>query len=258
MLYHFLMTALFVFGYMLIFYTIAQKIKNNAIVDIAWSAGFVLVAIFNLFLASAIAPRQVIVTILVTIWGLRLSGHIWWRSRGKPEDFRYAQMRKNWGEKVAWRSLTRIFLLQGAILLSIAYPLMMLNVFPGPALSWIDFAGITLWTIGFLFEAIGDYQLLRFIRNEKSATNRFLTRGLWKFTRHPNYFGEALLWWGIFLLVLPVSNGILAIFSPLIINFLLIKISGIPMLEKKFMQLPEYRKYAAKTNKFIPWFPKTG
>jgi steroid 5-alpha reductase family enzyme len=241
---------------MSLFCLIARKRKDNSIADIAWGIGFIFLAILNLILAEQIYLRQWIVTGLVVIWGLRLAFHIYLRSRGKPEDFRYAEMRKRWGTNAALKSFTHVFMFQGLILLTIAYPIIMVNAIPKPGFTFFDIIGILIWIVGFLFEVIADVQLQNFVRKEKTPANPIMMRGLWQYSRHPNYFGEALVWWGIFFIVLSIPNGWVAVFSPIAITFLLLKISGVPLLEKKYQNDPAYQEYARRTSMFIPWFPE--
>ncbi len=240
---------------MSVFYLIALKRKDNSIADIAWGIGFIFIAILNLILAQQIYLRQVIITGLVSIWGIRLAMHIYTRSRGQPEDFRYAEMRRRWGNKASLKSYTHVFMFQGLVLLMIAYPIIMVNAYPKPGFTIYDLIGILIWAVGFTFEVIADIQLQNFIRNEKTPANPVMTRGLWKYSRHPNYFGESLVWWGIFFIVLSIPNGWLSVFSPVVISFFLLKVSGVLLLEKKYQNNPAYQKYARRTSMFIPWFP---
>lgn len=242
--------------YMSSFFLIALWRKDNSIADIAWGIGFIVIAVLNMMLAEQVYLRQWIVTGLVSIWGMRLALHIYLRSKGKPEDFRYAEMRKRWGKRASQKSFTHVFMFQGLILFAIAYPMIMVNANPQPGFTLFDLIGILIWTIGFLFEVIADIQLQNFIRTEKRPANPIMMRGLWQYSRHPNYFGEALVWWGIFFIVLSIPNGWLAIFSPVIITFLLVRVSGVPLLEKKYQNNPAYQEYASRTSMFIPWFPK--
>ena len=241
---------------MSLFYIIAQFKNDYSVVDIGWGSGFVMVALVNVYFAEFITIRQVLITTLVGLWGLRLSGHILNRNWGKGEDFRYRQMRENWGSAAWIKSYFRIFILQGVLLFSISYPLLLVNEFSSSGLSYFDIGGTLVWATGFFFEVVGDYQLYRFIKYEKEKSGQIMTQGLWKYTRHPNYFGEALLWWGIFIITLSVSYGYLAVFSPIIIGYLLLKVSGVPLLEKRYEDNEDYQEYAEKTNKFFPWFPK--
>ncbi|MBS7530809.1 DUF1295 domain-containing protein [Hazenella sp. IB182353] len=244
------------FLYMTCIWFIAQRIHDLSIVDIAWGGGFVLLSWIGLGYVSEPTTRQIILTILVTIWGLRLSGYIYIRGRGKEEDYRYQDMRKRWGDRVALISFVRVYMFQGVILFLLSFPLFIVYTMDnGSSLGWLDYLGITLWLIGFGFEAISDQQLYRFKQNPNNK-GKVIQSGLWKYTRHPNYFGESLLWWGIFMLALAVPYGIATVYAPIALTFLLLKVSGVPLLEKKYMQKPEFREYAKRTNQFIPWFPK--
>ncbi|MCU0644240.1 MAG: DUF1295 domain-containing protein [bacterium] len=256
MSFNFLCSGLGIFLYLSLFYLIALSLKDNSIADIAWGMGFIVVAVLNLILSEQICWRQWIVTALVSIWGLRLALHIYLRSRGKPEDFRYAEMRKKWSDRASLKSFTHIFMFQGLILLMIAYPIIMVNANPRVGVTFFDLIGMLIWLAGFLVEAIADIQLQNFIRHEKTPANPIMMRGLWQYSRHPNYFGEALVWWGIFFIVLSIPNGWLAIFSPVMITFLLLKVSGVPLLEKKYQDNPAYQEYASRTSRFVPWFSK--
>jgi steroid 5-alpha reductase family enzyme len=251
-----MVTGISIFFYMLLFFLIAQIIKNNGIADIAWGGGFILIGIVNIVLAKAVTGRQIIVMACVLIWGLRLILHIYSRIRGKSEDFRYRKMRERWGKKAAVRSFTHVFMLQGFFLVVIGFPIIIGNVYSEPAWTPFDVVGIILWIAGFSIETISDFQLSRFIRIKKSNTNSIMTTGLWHYSRHPNYFGEALLWWGIFIMILSVPYGWLTVFGPALLTFLLLKVSGVPLLEKRYADNPVYQEYAKKTSIFIPWFHK--
>ncbi len=248
-------TILIVFLYFFVFFLVATVIKNNSIVDMGWGAGFVVIALATLFIEGSFAERNLIVTVLVTIWGGRLTYHIVRRNWGKPEDFRYAKWRKEWGRWLVPRAFFQVFMLQGAMMLAIGYPIVLINAYPVSGLTTFDVIGLLIWITGFFFESVGDKQLAEFLRNPANK-GKVIQSGLWKYTRHPNYFGEATMWWGIFLLALSVPLGWTGIISPLTITVLLLFISGVPMLEKSMMENPEYREYARVTSKFIPWFPK--
>lgn len=251
----FLYVIFFVFLYKTIVFLLALKKKDNSIVDIAWGLGFVGVAILTFFLKEGWTTRQILVSGLVFIWGTRLAIHIAIRNKGKGEDFRYAKWRKEWGRWFLLRSYFQVFMLQGVFLLVISLPIVFVNFSDGPGLSLTDFLGVGVWGVGFIFEAVGDYQLKRFKKRPENK-GKIITTGLWKYTRHPNYFGEVAIWWGIFLLALPVKNGWFAILCPLLITFLLLRVSGVTMLEKKYAGNAEFEAYAKKTNAFFPWFPK--
>ncbi len=248
-------TVIQVFLFMAILFLIALIKKDNSIVDIGWGLGFILVALINYFGLPGYTPRQVLVTALIVIWGVRLAAYLYYRNKGKSEDFRYAQWRKKWGRSWVIRSFFQVFILQGVIMLTIAYPVFILHYDRMLYFTWFDKIGLLVWLIGFLFEAVGDLQKSIF-KSKPGNKGKVMTSGLWRYTRHPNYFGEAAMWWGIFIIMLNVPYGWLAIFSPLIITNLLLFVSGVPMLEKKHAADPEYQKYASRTSLFIPWFPK--
>jgi steroid 5-alpha reductase family enzyme len=229
--------------------------KDNSIVDIAWGLGFILVATLNFFLEPGFEARHFLVTAMILLWGSRLAIHIAIRNKGKGEDFRYAKWRKDWGKWFSIRSFFQIYMLQGSLLLIIAYPAMLINHSEEPGIAFLDILGLCIWTIGFIFEAAGDYQLSKF-KSRPENKGKIITHGLWRYTRHPNYFGEVAMWWGIFLIALSVENGWTAIVSPLAITFLLLKVSGITMLEKKYIGNEEFEEYAKRTSAFFPWFPK--
>ncbi len=250
-----LYSALATFLYMMIIFTIAQIKKDNSIVDIAWGPGFILVSILTFLMSQKFMFRQILVLALVVVWGTRLALHITVRKRGRGEDFRYAQWRRDWGKWFLLRSLFQIFILQGILLLIIAYPIILINLSPIRGITILDIIGVMVWLTGFSLEAIGDYQLFKFKRHPENK-GKIITQGLWKYTRHPNYFGEALSWWGIFLIALSVRNGWTTVISPLLITFLLLRVSGITMLEKKYAGNKDFEDYAKRTSPFIPWFPK--
>ena len=240
---------------MTILFFIALTRKDNSLADIGWGIGFILVAALSLWLEPGWTFRQILVSGLVLAWGLRLAVHIILRNRKRGEDFRYAKWRREWGRWFLMRSYLQVFLLQGAILLVIAYPIVLVGHSTERGATLLDLGGIAVWLIGFVFETVGDQQLLRFKR-DPSNKDRIITIGLWRYTRHPNYFGEATMWWGLFLIALSVRNGWTAVISPALITFMLLRVSGVTMLEKKYAGNREFEDYARKTSGFIPWFPK--
>jgi len=248
-------TVLIVFIYFFIFFIVAQVVKNNSIVDMGWGAGFVIIALATLFLEGEFTARNLIVTLLVTIWGVRLTYHIVRRNWGKPEDFRYAKWREEWGALVIPRAFFQVFMFQGLMMLIIGYPIVLVNAYPAPGLTALDIIGLIIWITGFYFESVGDRQLADFLKNPANK-GKVIQSGLWKYTRHPNYFGEATMWWGIFIIALSAPLGFTGIISPLLITGLLLFVSGVPMLEKQMMQNPAYREYAERTSKFFPLPPK--
>jgi steroid 5-alpha reductase family enzyme len=253
---HFLIySAIAVFAYMLLWFFVAIIKKDNGIFDVAWGLGFVVLALVNLFMAENIYFAQLLITFLVSIWAVRLALHIGYRKRGQKEDFRYAAWREQWGKKAVLKTFTNVVVLQGLFMLIIAIPIIVVNYKPVKNVNIINYIGIFIWCIGFLFEALGDYQLLKF-KQDSSNKGRIMTSGLWKYTRHPNYFGEATMWWGIFLIVFSSSYSLISFISPITITFLLLKVSGVPLLESKYKDNPGFIEYARKTNNFLPWFPK--
>ena len=236
-------------------FIIALREQDNSIVDIAWGPGFIVNAAVCLAVSGSLSMRQMMVSFLIALWGVRLALHIHTRNQSREgEDFRYRAWRETWGKWFVIRSYGQIFLLQGVVMLVVSAPVFVVNVHPEGTLGLLDVAGIALWVIGFAFEAVGDWQLLRFKRS-KRGQGAIMTEGLWSITRHPNYFGEVTLWWGFFLMALGSRYGLYAIISPLTITFLLLRVSGIPMLEKKVVGNPEFEAYKARTSAFFPWFP---
>jgi steroid 5-alpha reductase family enzyme len=250
-----LYSAAAVFVYMAAIFVMALLKKDNSIIDIAWGLGFILVAWLSFFLEREFSARHILVTVLISIWGTRLAVHIFIRNRGRGEDFRYAQWRREWGKLFLLRGFFQIFMLQGFLLLVIAYPVILTNHSREKGLSYMDLVSVVLWVTGFFFEAVSDFQLSRFKRDPGNK-GKIMSSGLWKYTRHPNYFGESTIWWGIFLIALSVRFGWTALISPLLITFLLLRVSGVTMLEKKYVGNKDFEEYAQKTNAFIPWFPK--
>lgn len=244
---------------LLVVFGLALFLQNNSIIDIAYGFFFVLI-IWNLALFwEEWSLRQELLIALVTLWGLRLGLRILRKNWGKPEDFRYRAWRETWTKNgmlyFFFRSLGQIYLLQGAVVLVVALPIFITFSQIQTPLTLLNWIGLGLWCIGFLFETVGDWQLDRFIRDPANA-GKIMTTGLWRYTRHPNYFGEASMWWGIWLFVFGLAFTPLAILSPILITFLLLKVSGIPMLEAKWAGRPDWEAYKKETNAFFPWFPK--
>ena len=250
-------SAVSVFIYMTSVFVLAQFIKNNSIVDIAWGPGFFIIALVQLILKPNPNINDSIISLIVFIWALRLSVHIYFRSRGKQEDFRYAQWRKEWGDKAMINAFVRVFMLQGLIMLVVALPIMLTFYNSHGSHILFSFAGLLIYVLGLSFESIGDYQLYKFKKN-KDNKGKIIQSGLWKFTRHPNYFGEAVLWWGIGIYAIGIGSSIAALTGPLVINLLLVYVSGIPLLEKKYEGNTEWGEYKINTPAFIPLIGKKG
>ena len=251
----FVSTLIFILAYFIVFFIIGVIKKNNSVVDIGWGLGFVLASYFVLLNTGNINFRSIIVTLFVTIWGLRLSYHIYKRNKGKEEDFRYAKWRENWNYFYV-RSFFQIFILQGLLLFLIVSSVININSNVAASLTAFDFIGIAIWIIGFTFEALGDKQLRDYIsKPESEKDGHIMKEGLWKYTRHPNYFGEATMWWGIFIIGLSISGSWIFIISPITMTYLLLYVSGVPLLEERYADDEEFQEYAKTTNKFFPWFP---
>jgi steroid 5-alpha reductase family enzyme len=243
--------------YMTGWFIAAQIRGRNDIADVAWGLGFILVAVVSLYTSGVYSTRGLLVSLLVLIWGLRLALHIHSRNRGRGEDPRYRKWREEWGKWFVLRSFLQIFMLQGILLLLVAVTIVFANTAPTGPLGWLDLFGLLVWLYGFGFEAIGDWQLLKFIR-DPSNKGKLVTGGLWRYTRHPNYFGEVTLWWGIWLMTLSLPGGWLTVVGPLTITFLILKVSGIPMLEKPYEDRADFQEYKRRTSAFFPLPPKRG
>jgi steroid 5-alpha reductase family enzyme len=253
----YLQALLLILVLMTILWVMSIILKNVSIVDIFWGLGFVVTACFYFISTDGYLPRKIIILALVSLWGLRLSSYIGWRNHGKGEDFRYREFRKKYGEKrYWWISFFQTFLLQGILMWLISAPLLGAQLYgkdkePGI----LDFAGILFWLTGFIFEAGGDYQLAVF-KSDPANKGKVLKTGFWRYTRHPNYFGDSSVWWGFGLICLGAGSYLPAAGS-LLMTALIIKVSGVALLEKSLAgKKPEYREYIEKTSAFIPWFPK--
>jgi steroid 5-alpha reductase family enzyme len=244
-----------IWAYMTAWFFAALLKKDNSLADVAWGLGFVLVAGVTLFARADFAARQILVSGLVLVWGLRLSLHVFVRNRRTGEDPRYAERREKWGKWIVLKSYLIVFLLQGLFLFVINLPVMLINSRPQKSLGAFDVLAGTLWLAGFILETVADRELARFKRDPLNR-GKIMTEGLWKYSRHPNYFGESLMWWGVFILALPTRWGWLTVVSPLLITFLLLRVSGVPPLEKKYEGRADFREYARRTSVFVPWVPK--
>ncbi|MDP3448199.1 MAG: DUF1295 domain-containing protein [Eubacteriales bacterium] len=247
--------AIVIFVYFFALFVAGTLLKNNSIVDIGWGIGFVILAWILFFLRLPATLARVSITLLVSLWGLRLFYHILKRNHGKPEDFRYVAFRKAWGKWVVPRAFLQVYMLQGVLMFFIALPFILLE--GGQAqVNYLLFAlGILVFALGFAFESVGDAQLKNFL-SDPANRGKIMNGGLWRFTRHPNYFGEAMLWWGIFMIALGGGAPLYAVIGPVTITLLLLFVSGVPLLEKSMKDKPGYAEYAAKTSIFFPWFPK--
>lgn len=231
--------------------------RDASVIDIFWGLTFVLLGWLYFAFGGQTVFRQWLVPVLVTLWGVRLSVYILWRNWGHGEDPRYAAMRAKYGAKFPWLSLIIVFWLQAFLAWIIAIPLWKVQVADGPAATtWLDVLGVTLFLCGLVMESVADLQLARF-RADRTNRGKVLDRGLWRYSRHPNYFGEALVWWGLFLVVLSTPGSWWTVLSPVLITYLLLRVSGVTLLENNLKtSKPAYREYIEKTNAFVPWFPR--
>ena len=248
-----LLTDLFllVLAYASFWYIVSLILKRNDIADVAWGLGYVLLCVYLYFTLPS-SNLSKLVYLLVCIWGLRLSIHIGARNIKKSEDFRYEKWRKEWGKTFYWRSFLQVYLLQGLILLVISTPITLV-AYAGGNITWLSYVGLMVWLFGFIYQAVADYQLKQFKKKENKQT-RFLQTGLWKYSRHPNYFGEILMWCGIATMVLLTGYGWVGLISPITITYLLLYVSGVPMLEKRYEGNTEFEAYKARTPAVFPRF----
>jgi steroid 5-alpha reductase family enzyme len=250
---YYFVLAFFIFVYMSLWFVIALIKKRNDVADIAWGLGFVFISWLALYL-SGFTLKAFLVDLLVTVWGIRLALHIYKRNSKKPEDARYAAWRAEW-KNFYLRSYLQIFILQGVLLFLISIPVLFINHASQSSIELVTILGLLIWSFGFYFESTADSQLSQFISNPENK-GKIMDQGLWKCSRHPNYFGEVSQWWGIFIVALSIPGGYLTIIGPLTITISILFISGIPLLEKKRLGQPAFEEYKKHTSVFIPLPPK--
>lgn len=231
-------------------------IKNASIVDIVWGAGFAITSWVLALTVDGDSGRQLLLAVMVGVWGTRLALYLAKRNIGHGEDWRYKAMRKKAGKKFTYSSLVTVFGLQGALMWVVSLPVQFGNGDSSPGVGPLAVIGIMVWLVGLSFEAIGDFQLARFKKDPNNA-GKVMDQGLWSLTRHPNYFGDALLWWGIGIVGAETGSGVIGFIGPVAMTFFLLRISGVPMLERSLSRRREgYAEYAARTSQFIPRPPK--
>lgn len=235
---------------------VVSLIRNDvSIVDSLWSLMFLMMLGLYMSMGHLYGARAWLLLLMVAVWAVRLSAFIAVRNHGEPEDHRYQTIRKNNEPHFRYKSLLIVFGLQAALAGMIALPLLFAASGVSP-LGWLDLVGVTLWCVGMFFEVVGDQQLKKF-RSNKNNQGQVLNSGLWRLTRHPNYFGEFTLWWGFYCLAL-ASGGWWTIISPLLMTLLLLKVSGVTLLESSIQERrPAYAEYVRNTNSFFPWFSKS-
>ena len=235
----FLNSLALIWVYQTAWYLLSIVKKRNDIADIAWGLGFILVTIVNLIFNPGL--KLLISLILISVWGIRLATHIYNRNKNKKEDYRYEQWKNN--------AYLKVFMTQGFFMWLICWPILGST----QRLEWFNLFGILIWIVGFYFEATADKQLKEFIKNPQNK-GKIMQSGLWAYSRHPNYFGEVTMWWGIWLL--NQNPNWWTIIGPLTITFLILKVSGVPLLEKKYEGRKEFEDYKKRVSVFIPWKPR--
>ncbi len=249
--------ALGILMFMTVLWLISIYLKNVSIVDNFWGIGFILVTFIYCWQCEVLYTRTILMMVLVTIWGLRLSIYLTYRNYGKGEDYRYREFRRTYGPKrYWWFSFFQVFMLQGGLILIISLPLLGIVLKTNnDVLNLFDFIGLFAWSLGFVFETVGDYQLASFKRHAENK-GKLLTKGLWRYTRHPNYFGDTAVWWGFGFFAI-ASGAYWYSLGSLLMTYLIVKISGVALLEKSLQQVkPGYEDYVKTTSSFFPWFPK--
>jgi steroid 5-alpha reductase family enzyme len=249
--------ALWILGLMTALWLYSVWRRDASIVDPWWSVGFWLVCT-RTALATDLTLGKGVLWAGVTLWAWRLAVHLWMRARGRPEDPRYQAFRRRFGEeRYWWISFFQVFVLQGTLMWMISTPLQLAAAaVPPDGLGWNDWLGMALVAVGVGFEAVADWQLTRF-RNDPAMKGRVLDTGLWRYSRHPNYFGETVLWWGFWLCALDEPRGLAAVFAPALMTFLLLRVSGVTLLEKQLTRTrPGYEEYIQRTSTFVPWPPR--
>lgn len=245
-------------GYMTCLFVVALILKNNGVADVGYGVAFIVVILATYLVSEPpFSIGTALVLALPIVWGLRLALRIGRKNSGKPEDFRYKAWRDAWGSTFVWRSFLQVYMLQGLVVFIVALPATLTLATPAlaPTYAFI-YAGAALWCVGFFFEAVGDYQLDSFITNPANK-GAIMTRGLWHYTRHPNYFGESLMWVSLALIALGASSvGLVGLVSPVLITYLLLFVSGVPMLEKRWEGNPAWEEYKKRTSVFVPLPPR--
>jgi steroid 5-alpha reductase family enzyme len=235
---------------------LSLALKNASIVDIVWGLGFVITSWVLALTIDGDSTRQILLAVMVGAWGLRLGGYLAKRNIGHGEDWRYKAMRKKKGPRFGLISLVTVFGLQGVLMWVVSLPVMFGNSDATPGVGPLAVIGVMVWAVGLSFEAVGDWQLAKF-KKDPSNAGKVMQTGLWSLTRHPNYFGDALLWWGIGIVGAETGTGVIGFIGPVVMTVFLLRVSGVPMLERSLMKRREgYAEYAARTSAFIPRPPK--
>ena len=242
---------------MIVTWLVSVAIRNASIVDITWGFGFVVVAWMVRLQGDTNTTHQWLLVALTTIWGLRLTVYLFWRNHGQPEDFRYRAMRKRHGARFPMVSLATVFALQGLLMWVVSLPVQLGQVSDTPNVGLLGILGIIVWVAGMFFEVVGDYQLARF-KSDPANAGTVMDRGLWRYTRHPNYFGDACVWWGLGLIAAETGVGAWGLIGSAVMTILLVRVSGAALLERSLRKRkPGYEEYVARTSSFVPRPPRT-
>ena len=251
-----LVAAITILCIMVATWLLSLALKNASIVDIVWGLGFVITSWVLALTIDGDSTRQILLAVMVGAWGLRLGGYLAKRNIGHGEDWRYKAMRKKKGPRFGLISLVTVFGLQGGLMWVVSLPVMFGNSDATPGVGPLAVIGVMVWAVGLSFEAVGDWQLAKF-KKDPSNAGKVMQTGLWSLTRHPNYFGDALLWWGIGIVGAETGTGVIGFIGPVVMTVFLLRVSGVPMLERSLMKRREgYAEYAARTSAFIPRPPK--
>ena len=247
-----LIAAITIMCVMVATWLLSLLLKNASIVDIVWGLGFVITSWVLALTIDGDSTRQILLAVMVGAWGLRLGGYLAKRNIGHGEDWRYKAMRKKKGARFGLISLVTVFGLQGVLMWVVSLPVMFGNSDATPGVGPLAVIGVMVWAVGLSFEAVGDWQLAKFKKDPNNA-GKVMQTGLWSLTRHPNYFGDALLWWGIGIVGAETGTGVVGFIGPVVMTVFLLRVSGVPMLERSLMKRREgYAEYAARTSAFIP------
>jgi steroid 5-alpha reductase family enzyme len=251
-----LIAAITIMCVMVATWLLSLLLKNASIVDIVWGLGFVITSWVLALTIDGDSTRQILLAVMVGAWGLRLGGYLAKRNIGHGEDWRYKAMRKKKGARFGLISLVTVFGLQGVLMWVVSLPVMFGNSDATPGVGPLAVIGVMVWAVGLSFEAVGDWQLAKFKKDPNNA-GKVMQTGLWSLTRHPKYFGDALLWWGIGIVGAETGTGVVGFIGPVVMTVFLLRVSGVPMLERSLMKRREgYAEYAARTSAFIPRPPK--
>ncbi len=236
---------------------VSLPLRNASIVDIVWGAGFVLVGWVAYAMGDGTGSRRALLAVMVTLWGGRLAVYLFVRNHGKGEDPRYVAMRERRGPAFAVQSLWVVFGLQGVLMWIVSLPVQVGAVPDQPtSLTPVELVGVVLWAVGLFFESVGDFQLARFKRDEANQ-GQVMDQGLWRYTRHPNYFGDFCVWWGIGIVASATGVGLYGLIGPVVMTFFLLRVSGVAMLERSIgKRRPGYDEYVRRTNAFFPAPPR--